>query len=253
MTSDPALLDIPPGGSLGVLAHGYRGVVAWRAARGVTWRDEMRRHARSESLPGPTHEADPEALAATSLVVVSGLPRTGTSMMMQMLTAGGLGAYTDGAREADDSNPRGYFEHARVRGLAKDRAWVPDADGLVVKVVAPLLPYLPAGPRYRVVLMDRPLSEVLASQTAMLARLGRDAVASDVLRAVYQRQIDAAHRWASATPGVTLHVVDYHHTVAAPMDTARALGDFIPSLDAQAMAAAVDPSLHRERSDAPTR
>ena len=242
---------VPPEGSLGLFALGYRGVVAWRAERGTAWLDDLRRHV--QAAPGPTHEADPDALAATALVVVSGLPRTGTSMMMQMLTAGGLDAFTDGARQPDASNPRGYFEHARVKGLARDRAWVPDADGLVVKVVAPLVPYLPAGPRYRVVMMERPLDEVLASQSAMLGRAGRDAADADVLRAAYRRHLAAADRWARETPGVEALAVPYGRAVADPAATARALAAFLPGLDADAMAAAVDPALHRHRSDAPPR
>jgi hypothetical protein len=104
------------------------------------------------------------------IVVVSGLPRSGTAMMMQMLAAGGLPLLTDGRREADASNPRGYHELEAATRLRSDRAWLADARNKGVKIVAQLLPFLPAGHSYRVILMERALEEVLASQRRMLAR-----------------------------------------------------------------------------------
>ncbi|WP_412068040.1 sulfotransferase [Rubrivirga sp. IMCC43871] len=248
-TPDTPLSNIPSAGSLGLLAYGWRGVVAWRSARGTVWREDLRREfGGGQADDGPTHEPDPDALAAATVVVVSGLPRTGTSMMMQMLTAGGLPAYTDGAREADPSNPRGYYEHARVKGLARDRAWVPEADGHVVKVVAPLLPFLPPGAAYRVVLMDRDLDEVLASQAAMLAESGHAPAPADVLRTVFEQRLAAAHAWADETPRAELLTVSYPEAVADPAGVARRVADFVGGLDPGPMAAAVDGSLHRQRS-----
>ncbi|WP_412062720.1 sulfotransferase family protein [Rubrivirga sp. IMCC45206] len=247
--SDAPLSNVPPEGSLGLLAYGWRGVVAWRAARGTVWREELRREVgggRTEA--DPTHEPDPAALAGAALVVVSGLPRTGTSMMMQMLTAGGLPAFTDEARAADASNPRGYYEHARVKGLARDRAWVPEADGHVVKVVAPLLPFLPPGARYRVVMMERDLDEVLASQAAMLTASGHTPAPPDVLRAVYAQRLAAARAWADETPGAERLSIPYADAIADPAGVARRVAAFVGGLDPAPMAAAVDRSLHRQRA-----
>ncbi|HEX8298860.1 MAG TPA: hypothetical protein VF594_06825, partial [Rubricoccaceae bacterium] len=192
-------------------------------------------------------------LAGLAVTVVSGLPRSGTSMLMQMLVAGGLPPFTDGARTPDASNPRGYFEHERVKALATDTGWVPDAHGHVVKVVANLLPRLPAGPKYRVVMLDRDIGAVLRSQTAMLARLGRPAADEGLLRAVFEGQFRSALRWAERTPGAQALVVAHADAIASPGATAAAIADFLdpglPSpLDRAAMAAAVDPSLHRERA-----
>lgn len=194
---------------------------------------------------------DPHALAGLRIVVVSGLPRSGTSMLMQMLVAGGLDPFVDGQRAPDASNPRGYFEHDRVRALARDTGWLPDADGRVVKVVAPLLPHLPPGPAYRVVLLTRRLDEVLASQRAMLGRLGHAAASDDALRPVYARMLDAARAWAAATPGAETVELDHAAVVADPADASARLAAFLDRpLDEAAMAAAVEPSLHRERNAA---
>jgi len=193
--------------------------------------------------------SEPEALAGLRLVVVSGLPRAGTSMLMQMLVAGGLAPFDDGRRTPDASNPRGYVEHERVRALARDAGWLPDADGRVVKVVAPLLPHLPPGPAYDVVLVTRRLAEVLASQRAMLGRLGHAPASDAALAPVYTRMLDAARAWATATPGARLLELDHAAVLADPADASARLAAFLGRpLDEAAMAAAVEPSLHRERA-----
>jgi len=107
-----------------------------------------------------------------TITVVSGLPRSGTSMMMQMLGAGGLAVLTDGKRGADADNPRGYYEYEAVKSLGQDASWLASAGGKAVKIVSALLIHLPDGFDYRVIFMRRPIAEVLASQRAMLDRLG---------------------------------------------------------------------------------
>ncbi len=185
------------------------------------------------------------------IVVVSGLPRSGTSLMMQMLVAGGLVPFADDARPADASNPRGYFEHARVKSLLSDASWVPEADGHVLKVVAPLLPRLPAGPAYRVVLMERPIESVLRSQTAMLSRLGRPAASGAALRPVFERHLADARAWAARAGD--LLAVSHHDAVHSPESVAATVAAFVEGgtdlqLDRAAMAAVADPRLHRERT-----
>ena len=109
------------------------------------------------------------------IVVVSGLPRSGTSMAMKMLAAGGMPILTDGIRQADESNPRGYYELETVKELhtQQDTAWLADAKGKAVKVVSFLLTWLPEGYNYRVVFMQRDLREVIASETTMLLKRGQ--------------------------------------------------------------------------------
>ena len=117
----------------------------------------------------PVRHARPAA-APESLVVVTGLPRSGTSMLMQMLAAGGLPVLSDGLREADEDNPRGYLEFEPVKNLLKDSKWLFGGGGKAVKIVAPLLAALPPGLACRVILSERDLEEVLDSQERMLLR-----------------------------------------------------------------------------------
>src|SRR5271170_1908144 len=106
------------------------------------------------------------------ITIVSGLPRSGTSLMMQMLGAGGFSVLSDGERKADTDNPRGYLEWERIKQLPKDPSVIAEAEGKVVKVISQLILSLPSGPDYRVVFMQRPLPEVLKSQDEMLRRRG---------------------------------------------------------------------------------
>ena len=181
------------------------------------------------------------------IIVVSGLPRSGTSMMMRMLAAGGMPLFTDGARAADADNPLGYFEHGAVKRLRGDASWVARAAGKAVKVVSHLLPALPDGFLYRVILMRRPLEEVIASQRRMLERRGAPPADDDArMEALFQRHLAETERWLAARPGMRTLAVDYPETLAAPADTARRVAAFLGGgLDETAMAAAVDPSLRR--------
>lgn len=236
--------EIPDGGSLGLLAYGYRGLEAWRAKRGTDWLDAHPPPEASGDAPGADDQRSP--LDGLDIVVVSGLPRSGTSMLMQMVTATGRPAFTDENREADESNPKGYFEHDGVKRLAYDKSWVPDADGHVVKVVAPLLPFLPPGPRYRVVFIERSLDEILRSQEAMLKRSGQAAAADASLRAAYSRQLLRAHGWMEAHADMLL--LEHPEVIADPLAAAASLLSFLEaSGDATDIAATVDPTLYRQR------
>lgn len=186
------------------------------------------------------------------IVVVSGLPRSGTSMMMQMLAAGGLPLLTDEARDADDSNPRGYFEFDKVKRLPSDNHWLDIAAGCGIKVVAPLVPFLPQDARYRVILMERGIEEITASQRTMLARLDRAGGKLDAeqLHRVLQRQLEQAHQ-VLAAHGVSTLRVTYSEALAEPKAVAVRVAAFLKlnrELDQQAMANAVEPTLRREKS-----
>lgn len=192
-----------------------------------------------------------EAPTRDYVTVVSGLPRSGTSMMMRMLSAGGLQVMTDEQRASDDDNPLGYFELEAVKRLDQDNAWFGDATGKVVKVIHMLLPHLPADCPCRVVFMDRDLHEVIASQAVMLERRGQEgaAVKPEVLAGIFERQIAKTRDVLSARADTEVLRVSYADTVADPGPTAEALCSFLqpPALDAEAMRAAVDPTLYRQR------
>lgn len=185
------------------------------------------------------------------ITVVSGLPRSGTSLMMQMLHAGGLPALTDQARTADEDNPRGYFEFERVKQVKNDKAWIEDAQGRVVKMVHLLLLDLPLDRQYRIVMMRRDLHEVVQSQATMLQRSGKAgaALAAEQLMRIYEQQMATVLKWLSDRPDhfKTLEV-HYGQLIADPAGHATKLAAFLDGgMDVQAMAAAVDPNLYRNR------
>lgn len=185
--------------------------------------------------------------------IVSGLPRSGTSMMMQMLAAGGIEPLTDGKRRADDDNPRGYFELQSATRLRKDRSWLSGARGRAVKIVAQLLPHLPDGIQCRVLFMERDLDEVLRSQQAMLRRLGREpaGVSDEQLKAAYRHQLQQVRIWLGKCPHAKVLFVPHRETITDPAGVADRVKAFLGGeLDAAAMAAAVDGSLYRQRAEA---
>lgn len=198
-------------------------------------------------------DAPPAAEFAHAITVVSGLPRSGTSLMMQMLQAGGLPPLTDEQRTPDESNPRGYLEFERVKQLKTDRAWLADARGHAVKIIHALLPDLPTtgNERYRVIFMRRRLEEVVASQRAMLARSGKTGAALDDARliAMFQAQLTRVESWLRERPAhFAVLEVAHGDLLADPLaGTARVSAFLGGGLDTAAMVRAVDPTLWRQR------
>jgi hypothetical protein len=185
-----------------------------------------------------------------TVVVVSGLPRSGTSMTMRMLAAGGLELVTDARRAPDHDNPLGYFEDDRVKDLARDVSWLGEAEGKAIKIVSALLKHLPRTVRYKVIFMRRHLDEVMASQNAMLARRGKGSETQDDvrLRALFAKHLDALAADLAAAPHIEVLYLDYDAVVADPAGQARAVSEFLGGgLDVEAMAAAVEPAMRRQR------
>jgi Sulfotransferase family len=191
--------------------------------------------------------------ANAPITIVSGLPRSGTSLMMQMLAAGGIPPFTDRLRVADESNPRGYYELERVKQLKTDSAWLTDARGKAVKIIHLLLPELPlnAGHEYRVVFMRRDIGEVIASQRAMLARMGKTGAALDdtKLAALFEAQLSRVETWLREhSASVQFLDVPHHELVTNPGFLIDRIVEFLGlELDRTKMAEAVDPTLWRQR------
>lgn len=185
------------------------------------------------------------------ITIVSGLPRSGTSLMMQMLAAGGMPILSDGERSADVDNPRGYLEWERIKQLPKDPACIAEAEGKAVKVISKLLLSLPPQHEYRVIFMQRPLPEVLASQDEMLRRRGTFKPGTDnsaVARA-FQDHLADVYRWLNDKPYVKVSRVQYHAVLNEPRETADAVAIFLGApLEVEAMAKQVDGGLYRQRS-----
>jgi hypothetical protein len=186
------------------------------------------------------------------IVVVSGLPRSGTSMAMRMLDAGGLPVVTDNVREADLDNPRGYYEDERVKDLAKtaDRSWLRQARGKGIKIISFLLKDLPPDNNYKVLFMERELSEVLASQQKMLTHRGEGSETEDAqMREHYAEHLQHVKFMIGYRRHFDALLVDYRRVLAAPVDEVRRINRFLGGeLDERAMARVVDPELYRNRS-----
>ena len=186
-----------------------------------------------------------------AVIVVSGLPRSGTSMMMKMLEAGGVEVMIDGLRTADSDNPKGYYEFERVKQLDKgDKAWVPDSRGKVVKVISALLKHLPEDEEYKVIFMRRNMPEILASQRKMLVNREEDANKMDdaKMTMLFEKHLEANKAWLQAQPNFSTIYVHYSDILSDPMTQATKVNDFLGGiLDSNDMAAIVDPNLYRNR------
>lgn len=186
------------------------------------------------------------------ITVVSGLPRSGTSMMMKMLEVGGIPALTDGERAADPDNPKGYYEFERVKQLDKgDTAWLPKARGMAVKVISALLQHLPAGYSYRVVFIRRNIDEILASQRKMLVRRGEDPDKVDdaQMAALFEKHVRQVESWLAQQPNIRTLYLHYSDILGDPLPRIAEVNAFLDGrLDEAAMAEVVEPDLYRNRA-----
>ncbi len=186
------------------------------------------------------------------IVVVSGLPRSGTSMAMKMLEAGGLSLVIDGIRTADEDNPKGYYEDERVKDLAQmdDKSWITGAQGKAIKIISYLLKELPTDRNYKVLFMRRDLQEVLASQTKMLERRGESTDSSDErMIDIYKDHLWKVNRMLKREPHIDALDVPYKSALENPADQAARIHDFLGmELDVEMMAGVVDKRLYRNRA-----
>jgi hypothetical protein len=184
------------------------------------------------------------------IIVVSGLPRSGTSMMMKMLAEGGLSTVTDSIRTADEDNPNGYFEFEPVKKLADGQdKWLEGAGGRTVKVISALLEHLPASHRYKVLFMEREIKEILASQQKMLHRRGEASASSDEeMEAQFRQHLAATKYWLARQPNMDVLYVDYNKLMARPDAYGQAIADFIGlPVDVSRMLGVPSEGLYRNR------
>ena len=186
------------------------------------------------------------------IVVVSGLPRSGTSMMMKMLEAGGLPPLTDNIRTADNDNPKGYYEFERAKKLKEgDVAWLPEAQGKAVKIITALLTHLPSTYNYQVIFMERALPEILASQRKMLVNRGEDPdkVSDEELTRLYQKHLNQVMNWIKSQPNVQYLGVNYNLILQDPDPYIKQVNQFLGNtLGVEEMSGVIDPNLYRQRN-----
>jgi hypothetical protein len=182
--------------------------------------------------------------------IVSGLPRSGTSMVMNAIAAGGIEPLIDQIRGADEDNPRGYYEFEPVKKTKEDDSWLNDAVGKVVKMVYRLLYDLPGGYQYRVVFTQRNLQEVLASQTKMLSRNGRaDAsIPDEKIQSLFAAELEKCETWLAEQANFQVLYISHRDMIDNGQDQARKMNDFLGGdLNVEAMGDVVDPDLYRNR------
>ena len=185
-----------------------------------------------------------------TITIVSGLPRSGTSMMMKMLEAGGLQILQDHIRTPNKDNPKGYYEFERVKKLPGDTEWLDEAVGKVVKIITQLLMHLPDSYSYRVLVMRRSIPEILASQAKMLERRGEAGGGVDdaQMTALFEKHLKQVYAWMDEKPNVEYLDVSYNQALTEPLPIIDQIQAFLGcELDKAAMATVVDPSLYRNR------
>ncbi|MDX2002133.1 MAG: alkaline phosphatase family protein [Chitinophagales bacterium] len=182
------------------------------------------------------------------IIIVSGLPRSGTSMMMQMLQAGGIEIYTDNERGADENNPKGYLEHEQVKQLATNNQWLWQAKGKAVKVINYLLPYLPSSYKYKIIFMEREISEIIASQNTMLSRNGKGK-ADEIKLGLLEKtklSLEETNEWLAERKNVSVLRLSYRDVINSPEEHIANIANFLETnLDESAMLKAIDSSLYR--------
>lgn len=186
-----------------------------------------------------------------AITIVSGLPRSGTSLMMQMLEAGGMPVVTDSLRKADDDNPRGYYEFEKVKTIKNDSSWLNDCQDKAFKMVSELLYYLPGNHTYNIVFMKREMKEILASQRLMLQRLEKEgAGASDEeMAGQFGKHLQNIGTWLSTQSHIKVLYLKYNDIIQDPLTCAQSVNRFLGGwLHEEDMAQIVETSLYRQRS-----
>ena len=189
-------------------------------------------------------------MSGNFVTIVSGLPRSGTSLLMQMLAAGGMQVITDGQRTADQHNPRGYFELEAVKHTRTNHSWLVHAEGKAVKVVHLLLLHLPVDREYRVIFMQRDLNEIIASQRAMLQQQGKPTanLPDSKLAEIFGNQLSQVLQWLSQNLNFRVLHLQHRDVIEMPLAAAEQIATFLGGgLDPKRMASAVEPGLYRQR------
>jgi len=185
-----------------------------------------------------------------TITIVSGLPRSGTSMMMQMLEAGGIPVVTDGIRMADESNPKGYYEFEKVKKITKDTSWLDGCRGKVFKMVSMLLYHLPDDKRYEIIFMQREMKEILTSQSIMLNKLGRKGaeIGRKEMAAKYKSHLRNVENWLAEQENINVIYMNYNIIIQKPFESAQIVNQFLNNrLNVEKMAGVVEKKLYRQR------
>ena len=186
------------------------------------------------------------------ITIVSGLPRSGTSMMMQMLEAGGMEVVTDNLRKANQDNLKGYYEFERVKKIAQDNSWLDECRGKAVKIISMLLYHLPPGRKYKILFLRRNMEEMLASQKVMLERRGEqgDSISDEMMAEKFEKHLRQIEHWIADRDDIDMLHIKYNEIIEDPNLHANVVNQFLGGLlDEKKMAKVVEDSLYRQRKN----
>ena len=184
------------------------------------------------------------------IIVVSGLPRSGTSMMMKMLEAANIPVLIDEIREADEDNLEGYYEDERAKSLHKNNNWIREAEGKAVKIISYQLTHLPKKYNYHIIFMERRIDEILASQNKMIQRRGESAdnIPDTIMARLFKKHLKEINLWLLEQPNIDTLYINYNETLDYPESSAEKIAKFLQKdLDIEKMMQVVDPNLYRQR------
>ncbi len=190
------------------------------------------------------------ALNKLDIILVSGLPRSGTSMMMQMLEAGGIELIVDHIRKSDEDNPKGYYEFEKIKQLERDSSWLENAYGKAIKVISMLLYQLPMNKKYKIIFMTRKMDEVLASQNKMLKSRGQPAGSVDdqVMAKKFNEHLRKIFNWLNKQKNMETIFISYNDVISSPMEQSKKINLFLGDrLKFDKMFNVVDNFLYRQR------
>jgi len=185
-----------------------------------------------------------------TIIIVSGLPRSGTSMMMQMLDAMNIPLFTDQKRVQDESNPNGYYEHEIVKNLQNDSSWLPAVKGKAVKILSHLLIHLPADYQYKIIFMKRNLDEIIKSQNKMLMLNDPDFMPEDdmILKNIFEKNLKETDIWAAKNSNVDLQYFSYADIINNPVEMIEKLSYFLNlEVNGKEIARIVNKDFYRSR------
>ncbi|MHA1803996.1 MAG: sulfotransferase [Promethearchaeota archaeon] len=181
-----------------------------------------------------------------TIIIVSGLPRSGTSMMMQVLEAGGLEILSDHKRQADHSNPKGYYELDAIKRLDKDNSIIREARGKVVKVISHLLKHLPMEFNYKIIFMNRNMEEIMRSQQKMLGE-EENGYPPEMIE-IFNKELNNVELWMDENENIEVLKVNYSDMIQDPIPQIKRIMEFLNlPLDVDKMLKAIDPTLYRNR------
>ncbi len=162
------------------------------------------------------------------ITIVSGLPRSGTSMMMKVLETGGMEVVIDNIRKSDNDNPKGYYEYEKVKKIKEDTTWLKDTRGKAFKMVSRLLYELPSNESYKVIFMKRKMSEILASQRKMLERTGKstDGMEDAKMGVLYNKHLSGMEEWIEGQENIDVLYINYNDFIKSPNEQIKTLNRF---------------------------